>query len=829
MNEIPRFDLGKQRHIAMQIDDELLIARQYAVKDLIDTDKLQELLQMYSDATGMATALLDIEGNVLIATNWQDACIQFHRQNPLTCANCHESDTVIAGQLAEGHKYNVYKCKNGLVDVATPVIVQGRHIANLFTGQFFLSPPNLDDFRLRAKDVGFDESSYLNAIKKVPIYSEDEIESHFKFLAKLAEMIAEMGVDKEKVMDMNRHLILSAEKIANIGHWELDLKTEKLTWSDEVFRIHGVTRGDYKPEVTTAINFYHQDDLPKVEKYVNGAIERGTGYLFKLRILRKDGTIRRVVCKGEVQLGPTGQPEKVYGTIQDITDFEALLIERDLLAKAASETTTGLVITDAKKRVTWVNKAFEKISGYDLRDVKGQSLGQFLQGENTDAETIARLRDGINEGKSIEVDILNYRKDGEPYWNNLKISPIKENNTITHFVGLQHDISEKVRQEDTIKQMQRLEMVGKLSAGIAHDFNNILGIISMNTEMLQLRNTQESCQKHIKNIELAVGRAANITEKLLKSSKEKTLSRERISIAAALEEIQALTQEIMPRNIDFKWHIDKDIQQNVNRADFQDAIINMIINAKNAITHHGTITINVCRMQKFNPKNQTVIYKPKQAASYIEISITDTGCGIPEDLYNTIFLPFETHSGQEGSGLGLSMVAGFVGRSGYGLSLISKLGLSTTFTISIPEQEHPQDIAHESEASSNNIGKQIAKNIVLVDDESQLRNALGEILELNNHRVVQFDSGESAIEYIRNNIAMIDVVITDETMPGSIQGHDIYEQFNNLVKVILVTGNPRELLDKIDNDAILQKPIRSEQLLQLINATEKDIPSKNQY
>lgn len=199
----------------MRIDPAHLISPEFLVSDLIDIPRLTKLLELYSAATGMVTALLDLDGNVLIATNWQDSCTKFHRKNATTCANCLESDTALAGQLAEGHKYNVYECKNGLVDVATPVIIENQHVANLFTGQFFFEQPNLEEFRQKARKVGFDEDSYIEAIERVPVYSKTEIESHFTFLATLAEMIAELGIANKKISQMNKKVVQQNEILSN--------------------------------------------------------------------------------------------------------------------------------------------------------------------------------------------------------------------------------------------------------------------------------------------------------------------------------------------------------------------------------------------------------------------------------------------------------------------------------------------------------------------------------------------------------------------------------------------------------------------------------------
>jgi len=197
------------------------------ISEIIDIEELTELFQSYSDITGMVTALLDLEGEILIATNWQDSCTQFHRESDVTRKRCHESDTALAGSLSKGDKYNVYRCRNGLVDVATPVIVNGRHMANFFTGQFFIEKPDVDYFIKQAEEAGFDEDSYLKAIADVPVYDEATIKSHMAFLVRIAEMIGASGAANLRVLEANKEL----EKHRNQLQSLVDERTAKLNES----------------------------------------------------------------------------------------------------------------------------------------------------------------------------------------------------------------------------------------------------------------------------------------------------------------------------------------------------------------------------------------------------------------------------------------------------------------------------------------------------------------------------------------------------------------------------------------------------------------------
>lgn len=194
------------------------------ISEVIDIKELTELFQSYSDITGMVTALLDLEGEILIATNWQDSCTQFHRLGEVTSKRCHESDTALAGSLAQGDEYNVYRCRNGLVDVATPVVIGGQHMANFFTGQFFFEKPDLEYFSKQADEAGFEKDTYLEAINKVPIYDDKTIKAHMAFLIRIAEMIGKSGAANLRALQANQELKQHKEHLQAL----VDERTAKL-------------------------------------------------------------------------------------------------------------------------------------------------------------------------------------------------------------------------------------------------------------------------------------------------------------------------------------------------------------------------------------------------------------------------------------------------------------------------------------------------------------------------------------------------------------------------------------------------------------------------
>ncbi len=185
----------------------------FHITEVLDIAALTELFEALTALNDVVTALLDLEGKVLIATGWRASCSLFHRVHPTTAARCLESDTALASGLAEGSRYNVYNCRNGLVDVAVPVRVDGYHVGNLFTGQFFSEPPDLEAFRARARQIGFDEEAYVRAIAAVPVYGPEHVEKTMRFLVLLAENLGRMGLANRRLGQTNEALSLSQERL----------------------------------------------------------------------------------------------------------------------------------------------------------------------------------------------------------------------------------------------------------------------------------------------------------------------------------------------------------------------------------------------------------------------------------------------------------------------------------------------------------------------------------------------------------------------------------------------------------------------------------------
>jgi PAS domain S-box-containing protein len=233
--------------------------------ELVDVAKLQSLLESFNKVIGIANAVIDVDGRVIAQAGWQVACAEFHRGNPETCRRCIESDTSLARSMTQGATYTVYECLNGLVDTASPIMVEGQHVANVFTGQFLTKEADREFFLGQARKFGFDEAKYMDAISRVPVVSREKVEAITRLYAQLAATLADNGVDRLRQRQAAEDLVRFNQELEE----RVAVRTRELTDSEARFRT--IIEASPVPMVLTG-------DLGDIS-YVNAAFTRTFGYV----------------------------------------------------------------------------------------------------------------------------------------------------------------------------------------------------------------------------------------------------------------------------------------------------------------------------------------------------------------------------------------------------------------------------------------------------------------------------------------------------------------------------------------------------------------------
>ncbi len=298
--------------------------------ELVDIEELRKFFEGFTSLTAVPTAILDLDGNILIATGWQDLCTKFHRVHPGTAARCLHSDTVLAGRLAQGETYNVYQCGNGLVDVATPIRIGGTHVANFYIGQFLFQAPDLGFFQAQAREFGFDGDAYMEALLRVPIYTEQKVRELMDYLLRQVQLVGEMGLARKRAEDAYAELRRSEQKFRTIfenaveGMFQASLDGRILDGNPAMVRILGY---DSIGQLLDALPadpgglFEHAEDRQAI---ADAVAQDGEVQAREVPMRCRDGRVTWVSISARLARDEAGNPHHVEGFLTDISDRRRL-------------------------------------------------------------------------------------------------------------------------------------------------------------------------------------------------------------------------------------------------------------------------------------------------------------------------------------------------------------------------------------------------------------------------------------------------------------------------------------------------------------------------
>ena len=554
--------------------------------------------------------------------------------------------------------------------------------------------------------------------------------------------------------------------------------------------------------------------------YEEGGYQRALKGTFKLEereLVTKDG---RVVYTLLQAMPEYGHKYRVIGTravFVDVTDRKEMENELRKLSYVVEQTADHVMITSKNGKIEYINPAFERQTGYTREETIGQRASILKSGKHS-PEFYRNLWKTILAGKVFRDVIINKKKNGELFYEEKTITPIKnQKGEIIYFVSTGKDITERVKMEERLRKMERLEAIGNLAAGLAHDFNHILSIIiGISESLMEEVGDIEELRKELAQILSAAKSGSNLIRQLLAFSRKQVLNPRYFELNIWLSQKKDLLQRILPKNI--RLHIEfypEDIFVYLDPGQVDQIILNLVFNARDAMPDGGTIYIQLSAVEiKENDAS-----RPNAAeihpGNYAVLRIVDTGIGMDEETREKIFEPFFSRKESDrGTGLGLATVYGIVKQSKGYIFCDSAPGQGTTFEIYLPRVIGKVTVPHDNQEKPESRPENL---VLVVDDNEIVRRVISKALTRKGYKVKTAASGQEAIRMIQdlNDIHLLisDVSLLDSSGPEIAR---IAKEHFPRLKIIYMSGYGHDILGEngLQDERIefLQKPFTSTEL-----------------
>jgi len=383
------------------------------------------------------------------------------------------------------------------------------------------------------------------------------------------------------------------------------------------------------------------------------------------------------------------------------------------------------------------------------------------------------------------------------------------------------DVSEQKQVELQLAQSQKMQAIGQLAGGVAHDFNNLLTAILMQLDVLATRHpVGDPSYEGLNEIKQTSMRAADLVRKLLAFSRKQTVQREILDVGEMVSESEVLLRRLLYEDIKLVTDYGRNLPQvRADRGQLDTAVMNLVVNARDAIRSHGGGVINIRTARVTQDEARSLGY-PTAQGEHAMIEVSDDGPGIPPEVKEKIFEPFfTTKAVGEGTGLGLATVYGIVKQSDGWIAVDSKPGEGAAFRIFLPVHVGPVAVAPAPAAGPAAPKRPAARDlsgagrILFVEDEDAVRGVAAKLLRARGYEVIEAASGEEALEYAQSHAGEIDLMISDVVMPG-MQGPDLLKQarqYLGAAPVMFISGYAEsefsDLLEGERNVSFLPKPI----------------------
>ncbi|MBX3501396.1 MAG: PAS domain S-box protein [Alphaproteobacteria bacterium] len=611
------------------------------------------------------------------------------------------------------------------------------------------------------------------------------------------------------------------ETLSDCAVLTLDAHGRVLGWNDGGRALMGFTAEEVVGQPVASLYVAEDVAAGKPQALLAEAAARGR-LETTLRRRRKDGTS----FAARVTLMPLRDPHDgaLLGFGEVVREApEPTPLRR--IAEAVQETMIdALVVTDAAGTIRVCNSACERMFGYARGELIGHNVKRLMPSPTREAHDGHLRRYGETGRRSLvgsPRELVGQRKDGTPLPVTVAIGEAMLDGERI-FVGVIHDLSERKAAEAGLNRARRLESIGQLTGGVAHDFNNILMVIIATAEALADELAHEPARlEPIERILGSAERAADLTRQLLAFARRQPLSPAPTRLNDIVAETGRMIGRTLGEHIEIEARLDEDLWvAHVDRAQLESALLNLCINARDAMPEGGTLSIvtrNAVLDEEYARGHPGVT-----PGEYVMLAVSDTGIGIPASALDRVFEPFfTTKETGKGTGLGLSMVYGFVRQSGGHVAIYSEEGHGTTIRLYLPRivtpTDQPAPPAVEAPAGGG-------ERILVVEDDAQVRSIVAGHLRGLGYEVEEAADGQQALALLAHG-APCDLLLSDVVMPGGMGGKALAEKARQRqpgLRVLFVSGYAHDAMvrnGRLDRDVrLLSKPFRRVDLARAVRA-----------
>ena len=611
------------------------------------------------------------------------------------------------------------------------------------------------------------------------------------------------------------------------GLYDWDLLTGHVWYAQRFREIVGYAEAEFPDAFSSFQNVLHADDRAIVLGKIRSHLENHAKLDVRCRVRSRDGSSFWCRLRGQAVRDAAGRPVRLSGAISDISAQidaeEALHRSQDFYGTILDSLPLFIAYADRDERIVYANRAFQEFFAVPLASSRGRVINDVI-GDRRYGAIGPYVREAL-QGKAMEGQGRFRTHTGRVLDLDAVFLPhYDEYGDLQGCIVAAHDMTDKRQLEAELRQSQKMEAVGRLTGGIAHDFNNLLSVIVGNMQLLA-RSLRES-PRLLRQAETALSaamRGAALTRRLLAFARQQVLEPKVIDLNGMIRDMYELLRRTLTGEIEIEQHLEADLwATRVDPGQLENSVLNLVINARDAMPNGGLITIRTRNVTIGSSREAGE--EGLNPGDYAVLEVKDTGTGMPATVLKRVFEPFfTTKDVGKGSGLGLSMVYGFVKQSGGHVHVTSAPNQGTTVHLYFPRIH----AALEKDSAEANRPAELPRGhecILIVEDNPEVRSTAADILSSLGYKLLEAANGHQALEQFMRH-PEIALVFSDVMLPGGLLGTQLVQRLHERrpgLRILMTSGfsesgiMSRGVLE--GTIELLQKPYKVDELARRVRA-----------